>query len=61
MLIYAGLFGLLDNVPTQKISSLEKFLLNEFKNYEFYDENGTIESIQNELKESLIDAINSYV
>jgi len=61
MLLYAGLTGLLDNVPIQNISSIEKFLLNEFKNYEFYDENGTVETIEIELKESLIDAINAYV
>jgi len=61
MLIYAGLYGLLDEVSIQKISLLEKFLLSEFEKFEFYNDSGTVESIQNELKESLIDAIKAYV
>jgi len=57
VLLYAGLTGLLDNIETDKINSIEKLILEEFRKYEFYNENEDIIKIQEDLKESLIDVI----
>jgi len=57
ILLYAGLTGLLDNIEIDKISFIEKLILEEFSKYEFYNENDEIIKIQEDLKESLIDVI----
>jgi proton translocating ATP synthase F1 alpha subunit len=59
ILIFAGLNGLLDSVPLEKISKLETHILEEFKKYEFYISED-LKELQEELKESLIDVIKNY-
>jgi len=60
ILLYAGLNGLLDNIQTDKINSIETLILNEFSMYEFYNENDEVIKIQEDLKESLVDVIKLY-
>jgi proton translocating ATP synthase F1 alpha subunit len=57
VVLFAGLTGLLDEIEITKISDLENFILSQFKQYEFFDEDAQISVIHKELTESLIDVI----
>jgi len=57
IILFAGLNGLLDNIDTSNILELEEFILSKFKQYEFYNEESSIEIINAQLTESLQDVI----
>jgi len=57
VVLFAGLNGLLDEIETSKISDLENFILGQFRQYEFFDEDASINVIHKELTESLVDVI----
>jgi len=60
VVLFAGLNGLLDNIETSKILELESFILEKFKEFEFFDESAPIAIINEELKESLLDVIEEW-
>jgi len=60
VLIFAGLNGLLDNIPLNKINAIESFILNELKNYEFFNIESDLKDIQKDLQSSLTDVINNF-
>jgi len=60
ILIYSGFIGLFDNVDINKIAGLEEFILAEFKNYEFFDEDDQIDVILQDIKESVEEIIKNY-
>jgi len=57
VLLFAGLNGLLDDIETKDIANLEKFILEEFSKFDFFDENETIEVIHKQVTESLLEVI----
>jgi len=59
VILFAGLTGLLDNVPLNKISEVEQIILDNYRQYEFYNEDSSIPEIKNELTLSLIELIDS--
>jgi len=59
IVLFAGLTGLLDNVPLNKISETEQIILNNYRLYEFYNEDSSIAEIKKELTLSLIELIDS--
>jgi len=60
VLLYSGLNGLFDEVPVEKMAELEQFILDEFKKYEFFSEEGSVESIQNEITESITEILKVF-
>jgi len=60
ILIYSGFIGLFDNVDIDKMAGLEEFILSEFKNYEFFDEDDQIDVILQDIKESIEEIIKNY-
>jgi len=58
VLLFSGITGLLDDIEIMDILNLETFVLKEFRQFEFFDEEESLENIQNQLTESLIDVIN---
>jgi len=60
ILIYAGLNGFIDNIDIKNISKFEKFLLEENKKYELFDEDATIKEKQEQLSESLTDMLEYF-
>jgi len=60
ILIYAGLNGFIDNIDIKNINKFEKFLLEENKKYELFDENATIKEKQEQLNESLTDMLEHF-
>jgi len=58
VLIFAGLNGFLDHIALEKIAEVEEYLLKQCMEYEFFDfSNQNIEEINEQLSESLTDAL----
>ena len=60
VLIYAGLNGFIDDIDIKNISKFEKFLLEENKKYELFDEDATITEKQEQLNESLVEMLEYF-
>jgi F-type H+-transporting ATPase subunit alpha len=59
VILFAGLTGLLDNIPLNKISEVEQVILSNYRLYEFYNEDSSISEIKKELTSSLVELIDS--
>jgi len=61
VLIFAGLNGFLDNIPVEKISEVEEFILKHCAEYEFYDfSSSNIDEISDQLSESIVEILAAY-
>jgi len=58
ILLFSGITGLLDDIDIGDILNLEMFILKEFRQFEFFDEEDNLENIQIQLTDSLVDVIN---
>jgi F0F1-type ATP synthase alpha subunit len=58
IVLFAGLCGLLDEIETVDIISLEGYILEKCQQFEFYDADEKIEIIHSQLTDSLVDVIN---
>lgn len=57
VVLFAGLNGLLDHIPTTEIRAIEKDILKKFSLFSFFDHDAPIADIHTQLTDSLIDVV----
>jgi len=60
VLLFAGLNGFLDEYALDKIEEIEEYLLKQCSEYEFFDFSESIDQINEQLSESLLEALSLY-